>query len=485
MTWAIWGRTYKRMNAAPRFRNVDGKKVLVVGLGRSGASAARLAMKKGAGSVVATDRNDAAHIGDQKCIDLAKDGIRLELGGHKLASFLKSDLIVLSPGVPDFPEMAQAIEANVPVVSEIELASWYIRGSYVAITGTNGKSTVTALTGEMIKASGFTTFIGGNLGVPLSDVVDLPAAEEGGALVVELSSYQLERTYSLRPKVSVLLNVTADHLDRYGTLARYAATKQRIFLNQSSRDHAVVPGRDAAMLSMARAGAAQIHTFGLNDSEVRNVGDGFLDATGEKFPLELLKIRGGHNLDNAMASILTARLFGASTRGIRNALAAFEGLPHRMQFVLEDDGIQYFNDSKATNVGATEKALIGMDRKFVLIAGGRDKGGSYAPLLPLLKANGRALVLMGEAAPLLKRELSSALPVRMAEDMFDAVRVARGLARKGDAVLLAPACSSLDMFENYEERGKAFSAAVRAMAGTNRQEEDLEEVVDVDVVEEP
>jgi UDP-N-acetylmuramoylalanine--D-glutamate ligase len=462
-------------------RSVSGKIVAVVGFGRSGTAAARLAKRKGAASVIVQDKRDAVEIGDEKVLEVARDGIRLELGGHRADTLRKSDLIVVSPGVPDLPEIRAAEAAGVPVVSEVELASWFIQGAFLAVTGTNGKSTVTSLAGEMVKASAVPTFIGGNLGTPLSDAVDTPAAGPGGALVIELSSYQLERTYTLRPRVAVLINLTPDHLDRYDSLASYGAAKQRIFLNQGRGDHAVVPGTDPLMLAMARAGAGQVHAWGGVDGEVRVHAGAIIDRTGERFPLEMLKIKGAHNVENAMAAMLAARLFGSSTRGIRNALAAFEGLPHRMQFVLEDDGIVYFNDSKATNVGAAVKALEGIDRRVVLIAGGRHKGGSYAPLRPLLKSKGRAMVLVGEATDIMKRELGDVLPVRTADDMFDAVRLARGLARRGDAVLLAPACSSLDMFESYEERGKVFAAAVRAMAGTVRQEEDLDEHVEVEV----
>jgi UDP-N-acetylmuramoylalanine--D-glutamate ligase len=464
-------------------RTVRGLAVCVVGFGRSGAAAAKLARRKGAASVVVQDRRDAAEIGDERVLGIAREGIRLELGAHREDTLRKSQLIVVSPGVPKIPAIEAAAAAGVPVVSEVELASWYVKAPYLAVTGTNGKSTVTTLAGEMVKASGIEVFVGGNLGVPLAEAVDTPAAGERGAIVIELSSYQLERTYTLCPRVAVLINVTPDHLDRYAGMAEYAAAKQRIFLNQSKRDFAVVPGTDAAMVAIARAGAGQVQTWGTAESPIRVAGDAIVDVTGERFLLSMLKIRGAHNVENAMAAALAARLFGASPRGIRQALASFEGLPHRMQWVLDDDGIAYFNDSKATNVGAAVKALEGVDKRVVLIGGGRHKGGSYAPLRPLLAKKGRALVLIGEAAEIMRKELSDVLPTRTADDMFDAVRMARGLARRGDAVLLAPACSSLDMFENYEERGKVFAAAVRAMAGTPRREEDLDDEVVVDVDE--
>jgi UDP-N-acetylmuramoylalanine--D-glutamate ligase len=456
-------------------RSVEGKRVTIVGFGRSGAAAAKLALAKGAREVIMQDKRDAVELGDDKVLELARAGIRPELGGHRVQTLVDSDLVVLSPGVPKLEAVDAAEKKGIPIVSEVELASWFIRGEVIGVTGTNGKSTVTALTGEIVKASGVPTFTGGNLGVPLSEAVGTPAADEGGALVVELSSYQLERTYTLRMRVAVLLNVTPDHLDRYGTLPAYAAAKQRIFLSQTSKDFAVVPALDPLMVAMAAAGGGVVQTYGGPSGDVRVDGDAIVDRWGARYPRSLLKIRGTHNLENAMASILAARLLGVQEGAARDGLSSFDGLPHRMQFVADDDGIAYFNDSKATNVAASVKALEGVDdgRRVVLIAGGRDKGGSYGPMRPLLEKKGRALVLVGEATELMKAQLEDLVPVRQADDMFDAVRIARSCARKGDVVLLAPACSSLDMFENYEERGRVFSAAVKALAGTSRQEEDL------------
>ncbi len=456
-------------------RSVEGKKVVVVGFGRSGSAAARLAMRKGALEVVVQDKRDAVELGDDSVLELAKDGIRPELGGHRAQTLLEADVIVMSPGVAKLPVFEQAIAAGVQVVSEIEFATWFIRGEYVAITGTNGKSTVTSLIGAILKTAGAPTFCGGNLGTPLCEAVDTEFALEGSALVLELSSYQLERTLTLRPHVAVLLNVTPDHLDRYGSMASYASAKQRIFLQQTARDFAVVPKFDNMMLAMARAGAARVQTYGGKDGDVHREDQFIVDRWGGKYSIDALRIRGAHNIENAMAAVLAARLMGAGESAIQLTLAAFEGLPHRMQFVAEEEQISYFNDSKATNVAATAKALEGIEqgRRVVLIAGGRDKGGTYAPLRPLLQSIGRAVILIGEATELIQGQLRDAVPTRVAEDMFDAVRLARACARRGDVVLLAPACSSLDMFENYEERGRVFSAAVRALVGTDRQEEDL------------
>lgn len=433
-------------------------------MGASGEAAALLCLRKGAASVVLNDRREAADLKAERLLTLGNAGVRFSLGGHRPETFTEADLVVVSPGVPPLEVLKQTEARGVPVISEVELASWYTEAPMIAITGTNGKSTVTMLVGEILKAAGFETFIGGNLGDPLSHAVDTPAALPAGRLVVELSSYQLERIVTMRPRVAVYLNLTPDHLDRYPSIAEYGAAKARIFMNQTVRDHAVVPGDDPVTLAFARAGAAHVHTFGGEKSAVRLVDGNIVTGAGRRYPLSLLNIRGSHNISNAMASVLAAELAGASRDATTRALATFSGLPHRMQFVLADEGVVYYNDSKATNVGAAVKALEGMDRKVVLIAGGRDKGGSYDPLVQLLRAKARAVVLIGEAAPILKAALGNQVPHREADDMFEAVRLARMLAEPGDCVLLAPACSSLDMFEDYADRGRVFAAAVCALA---------------------
>lgn len=448
----------------PVERTVHGRHVVVVGMGASGEAAALLALHKGAASVVLNDRREAADLPAERLLALANAGVRFDLGAHRADTFAKADLVVMSPGVPPLAVVEDAEARGLPVVSEIELASWFTRAPIVAITGTNGKSTVTTLVGEILRAQGFLTFVGGNLGEALSHAVDTPAAEEGGRLVVEVSSYQLEKTRSFRPAVAVHLNLTPDHLDRYRTLAAYAAAKARVFLYQTASDLAVVPGDDPLLVATARAYAGRVRTFGGEKSEVRLRDEAIVTNSGRVYPLSLLNIRGTHNVSNAMASVLAAELAGASREATTVALASFTGLPHRMQFVLTDEGVVYYDDSKATNVGAAVKALEGIDRKVVLIAGGRDKGGSYDPLVQLLRVKGRAVVLLGEAAPLLKAALGNSVPHREAEDMLEAVRLARLLAEPGDCVLLAPACSSLDMFESYAERGRSFAAAVRATA---------------------
>jgi UDP-N-acetylmuramoylalanine--D-glutamate ligase len=355
-------------------RTVHGRHVVVVGMGASGEAAALLAVLKGAATVVLNDRREAADLEAERLLALANAGVRFDLGAHRAGTFAKADLIVMSPGVPPLAVVEAAEARGVPVVSEIELATWFTRAPIVAITGTNGKSTVTTLVGEILRAQGFPTFVGGNLGDALSHAVDTPAAEPGGRLVVEVSSYQLEKIATFRPTVAVHLNLTPDHLDRYKTMAAYGAAKARIFLHQTARDHAVVPGDDPLLVATARAYAGQMHTFGGEKSEVRLRDESIVTASGRVYPLALLNIRGTHNISNAMASVLAAELAGASREATTVALASFTGLPHRMQFVLTDEGVVYYDDSKATNVGAAVKAVVRPARPAP--AGEGPRGGS-------------------------------------------------------------------------------------------------------------
>ncbi len=448
--------------------DLHGKRVLVVGLAKSGVAAARLCAAQGA-HVVANDLHDEATLGAETVRALRDAGCELALGQHDAALFTSVDRIVVSPGVPALPALEAATAAGIPIAGEIELASWFVASDVVVgITGTNGKSTVTTLVGEMLARSGRPTFVGGNLGTPLVDAVGSEAARAGGAVVVELSSYQLERVERFRAHVAVLLNITDDHLDRHGSLAAYAAAKARVFHGQRAGDHAIVPAGDAVVGALARAAASTVHTFGGADGEVRVVDGALVDVvSGLRVPLVELRIRGAHNASNACAAALAARLAGVSAADIAHVLRSFAGLAHRMVWVRERDGVTFYDDSKATNVGATVAALDGLrdaHPRIVLIAGGLDKGGSYAPMVERLSSFGRAAVLIGTAAPLIERALAgTALPVERADSLEQAVVRAAALAQPGDAVLLAPACSSLDMFRNYEHRGDEFARAARAL----------------------
>jgi UDP-N-acetylmuramoylalanine--D-glutamate ligase len=436
--------------------DLDNKRVLVVGLGKSGLAAVRLLRSRGA-RVIGNDLRDDGALRSE----LAALGAEAALGGHDEALFTSVDRIVVSPGVPPLAALSKAEAAGVPIASEIELASWFLESTVVGITGTNGKSTVTSLVGAMAIAGGRPTFVGGNLGTPLVDVVGTDAAKKGGVVVVELSSFQLERVDRFVADVAVLLNVTDDHLDRYESFAAYAAAKGRIFHHQRRSHHAVIPSRDALVESLARAGAAELHRFG-PDGEVRVEGARFTDEiSGLHVPVADFQLRGGHNLENACASMLAARLAGVDPGSIASALRSFRGLPHRMVLVRTLSNVTFYDDSKATNVGAAVAALDGLDSRVVLIAGGKDKGGSYGPLVDRMKQKGRAVVLIGEAAPLIEKAFEgSGLPIARERSLESATGRAFELAEAGDVVLLAPACSSFDMFRSYAERGDVFQRAV-------------------------
>ncbi|MBI5481587.1 MAG: UDP-N-acetylmuramoyl-L-alanine--D-glutamate ligase [Deltaproteobacteria bacterium] len=443
---------------------LKGRRVLVVGLGRTGVAVAAFCAGRRA-LVTVTDRKPA----DLLAAEVAelRGRARLELGGHTAATFLRQDLIVLSPGVPEIPEVVAARAAGVAVTGEIELAAGFVRAPMVGITGTNGKSTVTSLVGAILAATGRPTFAGGNLGDPLIAAVDTPAAAEGGHLVVELSSFQLETCQELRPAVAALLNVTPDHLDRYPSMDAYVAAKGRIFQAQTPADFAVVNADDPIAGELAGRGRARVLGF----SSTRPLADGgWLEGATlclrlpagpvERYPSGELHLVGRHNLENALAAFLCARLQGAAPAVVRAAAREFHPLQHRLELVRELDGVAYYDDSKGTNVGAVAAALEGFPRRVVLIAGGRDKGGDYAPLRRALAARARAVVLIGEAADRMAAALDGVAEIRRARTLEEAVQLGRSLARAGDAVVLSPACSSFDMFRDYAHRAAVFRAAV-------------------------
>jgi UDP-N-acetylmuramoylalanine--D-glutamate ligase len=458
---------------------LQGRRVLVVGLGRSGVAAAQLCAARGA-RVTVTDSRAAGDLG--VALAALPPGVERALGGHPPAVFMAADLIVLSPGVPEIPPLVAARQAGVAVTGETELASRFVTATLVAITGTNGKSTTTTLCGAILGETGHPTFVGGNLGQPLAEAVGTPAAGAGGHCVVEASSFQLETVETFRPRVAVLLNITADHFDRHDGLEGYAAAKARIFRAQRRDDFAVVNADDPLAMRVSSDIAARRITFSTEGTLAgpRNQprhDAGWLSPTAESllirlpggdeevYPGRLPALTGTHNQANALAALLAARLAGATPEDARRGLLAFRALPHRMELVAESGGVAYFDDSKGTNVGAVVAALAGFPRRVVLIAGGRDKGGDYAPLAVALGAVGRGAVLIGEAAERIAAALSPSLPVKRAGSMEEAVNAAAALARPGDAVVLSPACSSFDMFRDYAHRADVFRAAVRAQVG--------------------
>ena len=452
--------------------DLNEKKVLVVGLGRSGLAATRVCADRGA-RVTVTDRRGPEALAATRAALPA--GVVEELGGHRAETFAAADLIVLSPGVPELPELAAARAANVKVTGEMELGSWFNRGTLVAITGTNGKSTTTTLCGAILKASGSPTFVGGNLGEPLCEAIGTRAADPGGMVVVEASSFQLETAETFQPRVAVFLNVTPDHLDRYPDMEAYAAAKARIFRAQGASDFAVLNENDPLVLRCADGIAAQRITFSTDKPLSRGgwiEGDALcLRLPGcdlERYPLHNPSLMGRHNQENALAALLASRLCGATPSEARRALHEFRALAHRMELVADAGGVAYYDDSKGTNVGAVTAALSGFPRPVVLIAGGKDKGGDYAPLASAFARIGRAAVLIGEAADRIAASFALVVPperIVRAKNLEEAVALAAGLAQSGDAVVLSPACSSFDMFRDYAHRAEVFRGAVRQVVG--------------------
>jgi UDP-N-acetylmuramoylalanine--D-glutamate ligase len=439
---------------------LSGKRVVIVGLGASGVAAAQLCLARGA-RVVANDARPETEWSDAARA-LATAGAELIGGGHERAELASADLVVVSPGVPTFAELEAAERGGVPVIGEVELAVRELRSNapVIAVGGTNGKSTTTALLGALLQGAGLRAFVGGNFGEPLASHVD----EAFDAVVLEVSSFQMERVSSFKPKVALLLNVTPDHLDRYETIDAYAAAKGNAFRMQSEHDLAVIPEGCAITAREARRGRGRIVTFGPGGAiDVQD--DVVVDSTsGERYVRRDIALTGGHNALNvaaALAAISSFSPFAVSPGTVRRVLAKFRGLAHRTALVAEIEGVRYYDDSKGTNVGAAVTALTGLvEAKAVLIAGGRDKGGSYEPLARALRNKGRAAVLIGEAAKALADAIGDSVPVRRAATIDDAVREARALAQPGDAVLLSPACSSFDMFRDYKHRGDEFVRAV-------------------------
>jgi len=438
-----------------------GKRVIVVGLGKSGIAAAKLCLSRGA-HVVGTD----AAAPEKASPEARALGIELVLGGHEGAKFNEADLIVVSPGVPALPELTAAELAGVEVIGELELATRFVTVPVIAIGGTNGKSTTTTLIGDMLTAAERPAFVGGNLGTPSAEA----ARPEYEIVVLEVSSFQLERAPSFAPRVSILLNITEDHLDRYPSFLAYAEAKGNAFRNQTSGDFAIVPEGDADCRTQAARGRGRVVTFGASGDYAVHGRSVTETASGEVFDLSSSELHGLHNLENAAAAIAAVRSVGVSASAVRAGLARFKPLAHRMARVATIDGVNFYDDSKGTNVGASVTALRGLaEARGVLIAGGRDKQGSYEPLVRALEDKARAVVVMGEAAPLITAAVADRVPVKAARDMDEAVNLAFGLAEAGDAVLLSPACSSFDQFKSYAERGDRFVSAVKRLADTRSE----------------
>ncbi len=443
--------------------SVSGLKVLVVGAARSGVAAARLLARRGAIPTL-TDRKP--QIPEEP--ELKAAGVRLELGGHVMSSFETASLIVMSPGVPlDMPEAARARALGVPVIGELELASRWLRGPIVAITGTKGKSTTTTLVGRMLEAAGRRVRVGGNIGDPLSGQVEDSTPDT--VHVVEASSFQLEATDTFRPWIAALLNFSPDHLDRHPDEAAYAAAKIRIFANQRPHDWAVVNADSPEATRLAEHARSQVVRYALENTSSADVyaQRGFVwQRTSEGdvplLPLAAVQLAGRHMLSNVVAATAISHLAGAAGDAPARALEGFTGLEHVMEPVGMKGGVRFVNDSKATNIDAAARSIESFN-KVVAILGGKFKGGDFADLAGPLREHGRAVIAIGEARPLVRRALTGVVPVEEAGTLAEAVRRAWDLAVPDGVVLLAPACSSFDMFSDYADRGRQFKEEVRRL----------------------
>jgi UDP-N-acetylmuramoylalanine--D-glutamate ligase len=434
-------------------------------MARSGVAAADYLARQGA-SVVATDRKGEADLPPEVLI-LGGKGVRLEVGGHRRETFVSADAVVVSPGVPwDLPELQAARAAGAEVLAELELGFRELRGTVAAITGTKGKSTTTAALGEMLAAAGGDVRVGGNIGKPLCSLLE--GATDDTFWVLEVSSFQLEGTSRFHPFLAVFLNLAADHLDRHASFEEYAAAKARIFANQTSEDWAVVNADDPLVLERARAGRGRQFPF---HATTVPAGDGAYMAEGEArlrrqgreetlFERADVRVPGAHLALDLLVAGTAARLLGASAEQVRGAVRRFRGIPHVLEHVADIGGVAFYNDSKATNVEAARRSVEAFPGRVVVILGGRYKGGDFAELAAPLAARQGAVVAIGEAAERVEHALVSAVPVARAASLDEAVRRAFDMAGAGATVLLAPACSSFDMFLDYAARGEAFKEVV-------------------------
>jgi len=447
--------------------------VVVVGLARSGVAAAEFLARRGA-SVVATDLKSEGEL-PEEALSLRALGVRLDLGGHRPETFAGASLVVVSPGVPwERPELEAARESGAEVMAEIELAFRHLRGRLAAVTGTKGKSTTTAALGAVLREAGLDVRVGGNIGAPLIGLVE--GSTEATVFAVEVSSFQLEGTSRFHPEVAVWLNLSADHLDRHPSLDAYVAAKARVFARQEETDWAVVNADDPVVLEQARRARARLLPLRVSGEPLAE-GDGAFfrdgaawmrrDGREERlFALGDVRVPGRHLAGDLLAAAVAGRLLGASPDDVARGVAAFRGVEHVLEHVATIDGVAFYNDSKATNVAAAARSIEAFDGRVLAILGGRYKGGDFGLLAPRLRARGSQVLAIGEARDRVRGALAAEVPVEACGSLGEAVERARALAEPGDTVLLAPACSSFDMFRDYAERGRRFKEEVRRLKGT-------------------
>jgi UDP-N-acetylmuramoylalanine--D-glutamate ligase len=448
---------------------LKGKKVLVVGLGKSGLAAALFLRHRGA-VVTVSDVRSAEQLA-KDIPALLEEGIMVEAGGHGLLTFRRQDLIVVSPGVPlNTPELVQAKAMGRPVIGELELAARFLKGKTLAVTGSNGKTTTTTLLGEILEQAGLRTLVGGNIGVPVVALINDSTDESWS--VLEVSSFQLESTEEFHPTIAVILNITPDHLDRHGSFENYALAKERIFAAQTADDAVVLNADNARAALAAQHCAAKVYWFSIEHPVPRGawLEQGSVvfrlaaDAPIERvMPLGGIPLKGAHNVENVLAAVVAARLAGVPADVIRRAVENFRAVEHRLEYVATIHGIEYYNDSKATNVDATAKAISAFNGGIHLILGGKDKNSDYTELSELLRERVRAVYTIGSAAEKIESHLRGVVAIRSCKTLDKAVAAATAAASSGEIVLLAPACSSFDQFDSYEHRGRAFKQLVREL----------------------
>jgi UDP-N-acetylmuramoylalanine--D-glutamate ligase len=444
------------------------KRVLVVGLGKSGVASALFLKDRGA-RVTVSDTKSPDQLREEIPV-LLDHGITVETGGHGERTFRGQDLIVVSPGVPvDAAPLVQARASGEPVIGEIELAAQYLPGPIVAITGSNGKTTTTTLAGEILAAGAFPIAVGGNIGTPAISLV--AQASRDTVVVLEVSSFQLETIQTFRPKVAVVLNVTPDHLDRHRTFQAYVDAKSRIFENQQASDFAVLNEDDSTCRTLGDRSRAPVFWFSRKKevqrgAYVRNGQIFFRDAHSQREILQVSEIplKGAHNVENVLAAVCAGALMGCEAAQIRRAIQNFKAVEHRLEYVATIKGVDYFNDSKATNVDATIKALESFPANIHLILGGKDKGSDYTVLNDLLRERVKRVYTIGAAAEKIESHIRGAAEIVHSETLENAIRRASAVAQPGDIVLLAPACASFDQFQSYNHRGRVFKEVVNVLS---------------------
>ncbi|WP_022855692.1 UDP-N-acetylmuramoyl-L-alanine--D-glutamate ligase [Thermodesulfobacterium thermophilum] len=460
---------------------ISGKKVVVIGFGKSGQAATKLLLKKGA-KVLVSETNPREKFDPSLISKFETQGVEFKFGGHEIEDFLKSDLVVVSPGVPR-EVYQECLKKDIPVLGELELAWQFLRNKeqVIAITGTNGKTTTTAMVSDLLKLSGYKVFTGGNYGIPLSELVYRET--EVDKIVLEVSSFQLETVETFKPKVGILLNITPDHLERYESEKEYAYYKYRLFENQTSQDYSILPLNEPWFSHFQDLVKGKICFFSEKEEKTAQAylkdENQFVLRIGDKeevYSFKGFKLLGLHNKLNYIVASLGARLMGASPSSVERLITEFKGFPHRIEYVTSLGGVIFINDSKATNVDATLQALKGLEGRFILIMGGRHKGASYSPLITYIKEKVKALVLMGEARYVIAEELGQVVETYLVENLAQAVAIALKLAEPGDCVLLSPACSSFDQFKNYEERGEVFRDLVFKYAPLFLKDHEINEV---------